>query len=78
MRYAPQFYLGVAYHALGDCEAALRQFAESDARKETARDAELSLPRLIVPAVQVNIRGGRMPPPESNGTSYLKVPVDTL
>ncbi|MDE0174661.1 MAG: MBL fold metallo-hydrolase [Defluviicoccus sp.] len=51
---------------------------ESYVAARTARDAELSLPRLIVPAVQVNIRGGRMPPPESNGTSYLKVPVDTL
>ena len=37
-----------------------------------------ALPRLIVPAVQVNIRGGRMPPPESNGTAYLKVPIDAL
>ena len=51
---------------------------ESYVAMRTARDAELALPRLIVPAVQVNIRGGRMPPPESNGTSYLKVPVDTL
>ena len=51
---------------------------ESYVAARTARDAELALPRLIVPAVQVNIRGGRMPPPESNGTSYLKVPVDTL
>lgn len=51
---------------------------ESYVAARTARDAELSLPRLIVPAVQVNIRGGRMPPPENNGTSYLKVPVDTF
>ena len=51
---------------------------ESYVAARTARDAELNLPRLIVPAVQVNIRGGRMPPPESNGTSYLKVPIDAL
>ncbi len=44
----------------------------------TSRDAELSFPRLMVPAVQVNIRGGRLPPPEDNGIAYLKVPVDTL
>ena len=44
----------------------------------TARDAELPVPRLMVPAVQVNIRGGRMPPPEDNGRSYLKVPIDVL
>ena len=44
----------------------------------TARDAQLDMPRLMVPAVQINIRGGRMPPPESNGTAYLKVPIDVL
>ncbi len=42
------------------------------------RDATLSLPTLIVPSVQVNIRAGSLPPAESNGVSYLKVPVDTL
>lgn len=42
------------------------------------RDATLSLPRLIVPAVQVNMRAGEMPPAEANGTSYIKVPVDTF
>ena len=42
------------------------------------RDATLSLPRLIVPAVQVNMRAGEMPPAEENGTSYIKVPVDIL
>ena len=51
---------------------------ESYVATRTGRDEELSLPRLIVPAVQVNIRGGRMPPPESNGTAYLKVPIDAL
>lgn len=45
-------------------------------RKE--RDAQLSMPRLIVPAVQVNIRGGNLPPPEANGTRYLKVPLNVL
>lgn len=42
------------------------------------RDSGLSLPRLIVPAVQVNMRAGEMPPAEANGTSYIKVPVDVL
>ena len=45
-------------------------------RKE--RDAQLGVPKLILPSIQVNIRAGDMPPPESNGTSYMKVPVDTL
>jgi len=44
----------------------------------TARDAKLSLPKLIIPSVQVNMRGGRPPPPEENGVRYLKVPLDTF
>jgi glyoxylase-like metal-dependent hydrolase (beta-lactamase superfamily II) len=42
------------------------------------RDASLALPDLIVPAVQVNIRAAAKPPPESNGVSYLKTPLDVL
>lgn len=41
-----------------------------------ARDATLPMPRLMLPAVQVNIRAGAMPEPEDNGVSYLKLPVD--
>lgn len=41
-----------------------------------ARDATLAIPRLILPAVQVNIRGGRLPEPEDNGVSYLKLPLN--
>jgi glyoxylase-like metal-dependent hydrolase (beta-lactamase superfamily II) len=44
----------------------------------TQRDATLEMPRLILPSIQVNMRGGHLPPPEENGTSYLKLPVDTL
>lgn len=44
----------------------------------TARDATLSMPQLILPSIQVNMRGGHLPPPESNGTSYLKLPVNAL
>lgn len=43
-----------------------------------SRDAQLSLPRLIVPSVQVNMRAGDMPPPESNGHRYIKIPIDML
>jgi glyoxylase-like metal-dependent hydrolase (beta-lactamase superfamily II) len=42
------------------------------------RDATLSMPVLILPAVQVNMRGGQMPPAEDNGQRYLKIPVDAL
>ena len=43
-----------------------------------ARDATLDMPTLILPSVQVNMRAGRLPPPEANGISYLKLPVNAL
>lgn len=43
-----------------------------------ARDATLSMPKLILPSIQVNMRAGQMPPPEDNGQVYFKVPVDAL
>lgn len=42
------------------------------------RDATLPVPALLLPAIQVNIRAGRLPEPESNGTAYLRIPVDRL
>jgi len=44
----------------------------------TKRDATLALPALILPAVQVNIRAGRLPPPREDGRRYLTLPLDTL
>ncbi|WP_379548885.1 MBL fold metallo-hydrolase [Qipengyuania sp. DSG2-2] len=44
----------------------------------TSRDATLSMPGLILPSVQVNIRGGRLPEPEDNGVSYIKIPVNAV
>lgn len=44
----------------------------------TQRDATLSMPTLILPAIQVNIRAGHFPPPEDNGVRYLKIPVNAL
>ncbi len=43
-----------------------------------ARDATLAMPVLILPSVQVNMRAGHMPPPEDNGTTYLKIPLNVL
>ena len=43
-----------------------------------ARDATLTMPMLILPSVQVNMRAGELPPPESNGTRYLKIPLNVL
>ena len=42
----------------------------------TERDATLGMPKLIIPSVQVNMRGGELPPAEDNGTRYLKVPLN--
>jgi glyoxylase-like metal-dependent hydrolase (beta-lactamase superfamily II) len=42
------------------------------------RDATLSLPALILPAIQVNIRAGHLPESEDNEVSYIKIPLDTL
>lgn len=44
----------------------------------TKRDAQLGMPKLIIPSIQVNMRAGRMPRAEDNGTVYLKLPVNTL
>lgn len=41
----------------------------------TRRDATLAVPQLLYPSVQVNVRAGQLPPPESNGRRYLKLPV---
>jgi glyoxylase-like metal-dependent hydrolase (beta-lactamase superfamily II) len=44
----------------------------------TARDATLQMPVLILPSIQVNVRAGRLPEAESNGVSYLKIPLNKL
>jgi glyoxylase-like metal-dependent hydrolase (beta-lactamase superfamily II) len=44
----------------------------------TRRDATLPMPKLILPSIQVNMRGGHLPEPEDNGTRYLKIPLDAI
>ena len=41
-------------------------------------DATLSMPKLILPSVQINMRAGEMPPPEDNGIRYMKIPINAL
>ena len=43
-----------------------------------ARDATLGVPALILPSLQVNLRGGALPEPEGNGVRYLRIPLDSL
>ena len=47
-------------------------------RMRTERDAQLDMPKLIVPSLQVNMRAGQMPPAEDDGNVYFKVPVNKL
>jgi glyoxylase-like metal-dependent hydrolase (beta-lactamase superfamily II) len=47
-------------------------------RMRMARDAQLGMPKLILPSVQVNMRAGQFPPPEDDARSYLKIPLNKL
>lgn len=52
---------------------------ESDfVQMRNARDAGLDMPTLMLPAIQVNVRAGALPPAESNGLRYLKIPLNAL
>ncbi|MFG1421298.1 MBL fold metallo-hydrolase [Roseixanthobacter liquoris] len=51
---------------------------EAFVARRRRRDAELPMPRLILHALQVNMRGGRLPEPEDNGRIYLKIPIGAL
>jgi len=51
---------------------------EQFVQMRTTRDATLDMPVLILPAVQINIRAGQLPPKEANGTAYVKIPLNAL
>jgi glyoxylase-like metal-dependent hydrolase (beta-lactamase superfamily II) len=51
---------------------------EAFVRMRKARDASLEVPTLILPSIQVNVRGGQLPPPEDNGIAYLRIPLNAL
>ena len=51
---------------------------EAFVKMRTARDAELEVPTLILPSIQVNIRAGQLPPAEDDVVSYLKIPLNVL
>lgn len=57
-----------------NAETTLEEFVALRKRLEDGKPA----PTLLFPAVQVNIRGGDLPPPEANGVAYLKVPLNAL
>jgi glyoxylase-like metal-dependent hydrolase (beta-lactamase superfamily II) len=47
-------------------------------RMRTERDKQLAVPTLLMPSIQVNMRAGKLPPPEDNGVSYIKIPINRL
>jgi len=46
--------------------------------KRQNRDKQLPPPKLILPSLQINLRGGNLPKPEDNGQAYLKLPLNYL
>ena len=52
--------------------------ADEFVRTRETRDKTLPMPKLILHALQVNLRGGRLPPPEADGRSYLRIPIGAL
>jgi glyoxylase-like metal-dependent hydrolase (beta-lactamase superfamily II) len=51
---------------------------ESFVAMRQERDATLEVPTLLLPSIQVNVRGGDLPPPDENGVAYLRIPVNAL
>ncbi len=51
---------------------------EAFVQMRRARDATLDVPTLILPSIQVNVRGGQLPPPDDNGVAYLRIPLNAL
>ena len=68
---------------IGEEKSANKHIQSDTTRQEfvksrSERDATLGMPKLIIPSIQVNLRNGAMPPPESNGKVYLKIPMNVL
>ena len=75
---APMAQTTVAAERAGNAHVADASSAADYVALRNARDAQLPVPRLLLPALQVNIRGGRLPSPDANGIRYLRLPLDSL
>lgn len=75
---APMAQTTVAAERAGNAHLADAASATDYVALRNARDAQLPVPRLLLPALQVNIRGGRLPAPDANGIRYLRLPLDAL
>jgi glyoxylase-like metal-dependent hydrolase (beta-lactamase superfamily II) len=47
-------------------------------KMRTERDQTLAVPQLLIPSIQINMRAGELPPPEDNGISYIKIPLNRI
>lgn len=75
---APRCEWSVAEQRAANIHIDARTSEDDFVAMRRARDATLDMPALIIPSVQVNIRAGRLPEPESNGTRYLRVPLNRM
>ncbi|EIM24819.1 MBL fold metallo-hydrolase [Microvirga lotononidis] len=75
---APAWESSVAGQKAHNVHLAQARTEDAFVAMRQARDARLPMPKLILHALQVNMAGGRLPEPESNGTRYLKIPLDAL
>lgn len=72
---APDYMATVIEHRLTNRHVKDGIGKEEFIATRNARDVTLKLPERMLAALQVNIRGGRLPEPEADGHSYLKIPV---
>lgn len=72
----PRCMATVAEHLVGNAHVKAGTVREEYIARREARDATLPLPERMLAALQINLRGGALPPAEEDGHSYLKVPVN--
>ena len=75
---APAFVATVAEHKQHNVQINAATTKQEYVAFREKRDAELAAPELILPSIQVNIRGGELPEPEANGIAYLRIPLNQL
>jgi len=66
----------ISAHREGNVQLTARTSREAFVAFRKQRDGELAVPNLILPAMQINIRAGERPPPDPNGRTYLRIPLD--
>lgn len=74
----PVVSVTVAEQRATNAHVTARTSEDEFVRLREARDATLDVPALILPALQVNIRGGALPPPADDGSTYLKLPINRI